>query len=126
MSSLKDRIEARLKQSENDESLPVICTSSFPKAPDLMFITEKGEHWLLPWKYLKASSLMPGDNCECLHLYFDTREVRVEGDRLKELLQPLAKREIASIKAYNSDYEHRTRADLPFVRKITVTEKGKL
>ncbi|MBC2595486.1 hypothetical protein H5P28_14560 [Ruficoccus amylovorans] len=78
----------------------------------------------MPWSCLKYSSL--NKRGEHFHLSFETHEVWLYGKYLAELSEPLAKRQIASIQAFGSDNEHRTRSDQPFIERITVSEKGKL
>ncbi len=124
MSSLKERVAARLKQAESDPSLPPRCVSAYPASKDLIFINEEGKCWHLPWSCLQYCSAVR--NGESFHLSFTTHEVWLYGKHLAELSQPLAKRAIASIMAVGSENAHRTRPGQPFVEKITVSEKGKI
>ncbi|MDP0497627.1 MAG: hypothetical protein Q7Q73_15600 [Verrucomicrobiota bacterium JB024] len=126
MSSLKERVEAKLREARADQSGPAYCVSSHlrSQAEDLLLIDENGECWQMPWSCLKYSSL--NKRGEHFHLSFETHEVWLYGKYLAKLSEPLAKRKIASIRAYGSDQAHRACSDQPFVERISVSEKGKL
>ncbi|MDP0496722.1 MAG: hypothetical protein Q7Q73_10995 [Verrucomicrobiota bacterium JB024] len=126
MSSLKERVEAKLREARADQSGPAHCVSSHPhsQAEDLLLIDEHGECWQMPWSCLKYSTL--NKRGEHFHLSFETHGVWLYGKYLAELSEPLAKRQIASIRACGSDQVHRAYSDQPFVERMTVSEKGKL
>jgi|MDTD01.2.fsa_nt_gb hypothetical protein len=123
MSSLKERVEAKLREVRADQSRPAHCISSHlhSHAEDLLLIDENGACWQLPWSCLQYSSRdKDGDH---FHLSFKTHEVWLYGKCLAKLSEPLAKRKIACIRAYGSGQAHRAYSDQPFVERITVTSK---
>ncbi|QYY36731.1 hypothetical protein [Ruficoccus sp. ZRK36] len=121
MSSLKERIEARLRQAKTDKSLPPPCVASHPTSKDLLLIDENCQCWQLPWSCLQYSSRnKDGDH---FHLSFKTHEVWLYGKYLTEPTQSLARREIVSIRAFGSKHTKRSRPDHAFVERMTVTSK---
>ena len=109
-------------KQETDDSKGVLCASVRDGAPTLVIIPLDGSRWVLPWIHFLYALYEDLHEYDRIKLFYASHEVRLEGLRLKELINHFSSYRIEWIRSYDKRYAELCPKDLPFISMIKVEE----
>lgn len=101
----------------------ILSASNREGAPTLLIKPQDDQRLIIPWIHFLYGNYKDLEDTECITLFYSTHDVCLEGVRLEPLFERLAKFGVEWIKANDKRYMARCPQDLPFIERISVTEK---
>ena len=100
----------------------MLCASVRDGAPTLVIIPLDDKRWVLPWIHFLYALYEDLHEYDRIYLFYSSHKVRLEGLRLKELINHFSSYRIEWIRCYDKRYAELCPEDLPFISMIKVEE----